>query len=111
MNKHDTSENTDLLKMRTLCTAGKITWARHALTRMLQRDITREEVKAAVMQGRVIEEYPQDYPYPSCLILHVREKPLHVVCGAGDGQLWIITVYRPDPSQWETDFATRKESV
>ena len=61
--------------------------------------------------GGIIEEYPQDYPYPSCLLLHVLEKPLHVVCGAGDGQLWIITVYRPDPSQWETDFATRKESL
>lgn len=100
-----------LQELRSLCEAGKITWTRHALTRMLQRDITREEVKAAVMQGRIIEEYPQDYPYPSCLLLHVREKPLHVVCGAGDGQLWIITVYRPDPSQWEEDFATRKESL
>lgn len=101
---------THLVKLRALCAAGKITWTRHALTRMLQRDISREEVKSAVMQGRVIEEYPQDYPYPSCLILNVLEKPLHVVCGAGDEQLWVITVYRPDASQWEEDFATRKET-
>ena len=101
----------ELSRLRALCTAGKINWTRHSLIRMLQRDITREEVKAAVMRGRIIEEYPQDYPYPSCLLLHVREKPLHVVCGAGDGQLWIITVYRPDPSQWEEDLSTRKESL
>ena len=99
-----------LQELRSLCEAGKITWTRHALTRMLQRDISREEVKAAILHGKVIENYPQDYPYPSCLILHIQGKPLHVVCGAGDGELWIITVYRPDPSQWENDFATRKES-
>lgn len=56
----------DLLQeLRSLCEAGKITWTRHALTRMLQRDISREEVKTAILHGKVIENYPQDYPYPS----------------------------------------------
>ena len=72
-----------LQELRFLCEAGKIAWTRHALTRMLQRDITRGEVKAAVMRGRIIEEYPQDYPYPAVLLLHVLESPCTLCAALG----------------------------
>lgn len=35
--------------------------------------------------------------------------PIHVVAGVGDGKLWIITAYFPNPNQWECNFKIRKE--
>ena len=60
--------------------------------------------------GELIEEYPTDYPYPSCLVLgkSVHDKPLHAVIGIGGGYIWIITAYFPDELKWENDFKTRK---
>ncbi len=37
---------------------------------------------AAIMHGDVIEAYPTDRPYPSCLILCVETEPVHVVAAA-----------------------------
>jgi hypothetical protein len=34
---------------------------------------------------------------------------LHVVCGLGNGQVFIITSYKPDSGMWEPDYKTRKE--
>ena len=68
-------------------------------------------MKQAIRNGSIIEDYPDDYPYPSCLILGYAEdeQPLHLVCGAGEGTLFIITAYRPSPEKWEADWKTRKE--
>lgn len=32
----------------------------HAVKRMIKRSITRQEVEEAVLQGEIIEEYPED---------------------------------------------------
>ncbi|MBQ7478838.1 MAG: DUF4258 domain-containing protein [Selenomonadaceae bacterium] len=72
---------------------------------MLQRGITRQEVKDAIMAGETIEEYPNDYLYPSRLVLG---NGLHVVCGIGEGRIWIVTAYRPSMEKWEGDLKTRK---
>lgn len=59
----------------------------------------------------IIEDYPDDYPFPSCLVLGatVNGKVLHVVVGVGDGCLWLITAYYSDPLKWNDDFSIRKE--
>lgn len=90
-------------RIKSLCKANKILWTRHCLTRMFQRDICQAQVKAVLMEGEIIE----DYPHPSCLLLG--EGPLHVVCGVTDEVLFIISAYRPDPSKWGPNFKTRKE--
>lgn len=51
------------------------------------------------MTGEIIEEYPNDYPYPSCLTLgNLNTKcPLHVVVGSNHEQLdyhRILPVFR-----------------
>ena len=43
-------------------------WYKHALERMQERDISRRDVKNRIMQGEIIEDYPDDFPHPSCLI-------------------------------------------
>ncbi len=47
-----------------------------------ERGICRDEIVTAIMKGEVIETYPTDRPYPSCLILYAGADPVHVVAAA-----------------------------
>ena len=62
-------EITDLQK---LCEHGSIRWTGHILKRLMQRGIFRASVVQAIRSGEIIEQYPDDYPYPSCLLLEPR---------------------------------------
>lgn len=101
----------DIQEIRKLCEADSIRWTDHVVKRLIKRGITRLAVKQAISNGDVIEDYPDDYPYPSCLVLGTFDKSesLHVVCGIGDGELWIITAYIPNPEEWTDGFRVRKE--
>lgn len=92
---------------KELCKRDAIEWTDHASKRMLERIISRQDVKTAIMTGEVIEVYPDDQPYASCLILGAND--LHVVISVGDGKLWIVTAYRPSSDKWESDLKTRKK--
>ena len=90
---------------------GKIRWTNHVIVRVFQRNITEEDVENAILNGEIIEEYENDYPYPSCLIygINLKNKVLHVVCGLNEVELWIITAYYPENIKWQDDLKTRKE--
>ena len=89
----------------------KIRWTNHVMIRLLQRNITQNDVENALLNGEIIEEYEDSYPYPSCLIygINLNDKVLHIVCGSNGEELWIITAYYPDNIEWERDLKTRKE--
>ncbi len=75
----------------------------HALRRMIERGITREEVEQVVGAGEVIASYPEDVPYPIALLLGwPRGRPLHVVVAynRSDDEAIVITAYRPSPDLW-----------
>ena len=91
--------------LRQLCRPETLIVTAHCMERLSRRSIELAEVKRAIMEGEIIEDYPDDYPYPSALILG---NGLHVVAGVGDGFLWLITAYRPSSQQWEDDLRTRK---
>jgi Domain of unknown function (DUF4258) len=81
----------------------------HAIQRMAQRGINVEDVRQVLDTGEVIENYPDDFPYPSVLVLGwVRGQPLHIVAATGPSEKIVITVYEPDPARWEPDFRRRK---
>jgi len=71
-----------------------------------------EEILQALDSGEIIEEYPGDKPYPSCLILGqtMTGRLLHIVCAPVllEDRLIIITTYQPDPNRWEPGFRRRK---
>ena len=81
----------------------------HALERASARGIDPFEVKEALLNGEIIEDYPEDKRGHSCLIYgrSVSGKNLHLVCGKAYDILWIITVYEPDPAEW-IDFKKRR---
>ena len=95
----------NLDSLRGLCQSGAIIVSQHCMKRMIERGIGLAEVKQTITCGEIIEDYPEDFPYPSTLILG---GGLHVVAGAGDGRLWLITAYRPSLDQWEADLKTRR---
>lgn len=85
-------------------------WTYHVMTRLIQRGISTDDVEYAIMNGEIIEKYPEDTPYPSCLVLGIltQGRPLHVVCGVAPDKLWFITAYYPNLDEWEPDFKRRK---
>lgn len=99
-------------ELKALCEAGQFKWTTHIMMRLQERNINPSDVRNCILTGEVIEDYPDDYPYPSCLVLgaSVAGKMLHVVMGHGEGFLWLITAYYPSEDKWQPDFKHRKES-
>ncbi|MEA1884651.1 MAG: DUF4258 domain-containing protein [Thermotogota bacterium] len=96
-------------KIRKYIEDEKIQWRGHILSRMIQRRIKISDVLTCLQNGEIIEEYNDDYPFPSCLVLgYSNEKPFHVVCSIGEGYIWMITVYSPDGEKWNPDYKTRR---
>lgn len=100
--------NIDIIK--DLCKDETIEVSQHFAERCRKRGITYKEAKEAILSGKIIEEYPDDYPFESCLILGValNLKILHVVAGIGNNKLWLITVYEPDRNRWNSTFTERR---
>jgi hypothetical protein len=92
---------------------GTILWINHAMVRLSQRAISLQDVENALTYGEIIEHYPADYPFPSCLVLGttLAGEYLHIVCGMSGSELWVITAYRPNPAEWSVDFRVRKEKT
>lgn len=81
----------------------------HASNRAVQRNIASNEIEEAVMDGEVIEDYPDDKYGPSCLILGQTKssRVLHVQLSYPPS-VKVITVYEPSADDWESDWKTRK---
>jgi DNA transposition AAA+ family ATPase len=98
-------------KIKSAIGKGNIEWQKHALERMLERGISRDNVKTALLDGDIINVYPADKPYSSCLVYgEDGDEPYHVVVAYDEKNetCFIITVYRPDSRYFESDFKTRK---
>ena len=82
----------------------------HAAQRMLERNISVDDVLVVLNSGSTIEDYPDDAPFPSKLTLgSVAQRPVHVVWAtASTGRFVIITVYEPDPEEWDNTFRRRR---
>ena len=66
--------------------------------------LTFEKIYFSVFNGEIIEDYPDDKPYPSCLIYGetFSGEPVHSVWAFNEQTQWavLVTVYRPDPDKW-----------
>ncbi len=97
--------------LQKICSLQNIEITLHAARRLEQRGISVEDIISSIHSGKIIEQYPTDYPYPSCLILvlSLSKAYLHVVVGTDQKTLWIITAYYPDKDKWDATFQIRKE--
>ncbi|MCA9742961.1 MAG: DUF4258 domain-containing protein [Deferribacteres bacterium] len=73
----------------------------HAIKRMIGRAIERIEAVEAILNGEIIEEYPDDKYSPSCFIYGKTNagRDLHIQVSLPP-RVIIITTYDPDPGKW-----------
>lgn len=83
----------------------------HAQERLRQRGIKQKDIKNCIMTGEIIEQYSDDFPFPSCLIFGytLNNEILHVVASDEGTISRIITAYFPNEDKFESDMKTRKE--
>ena len=88
---------------------NKFEYSNHCLFRIIERNIDIDLIEQVIKTGEIINEYPNDKPYPSFLILGlVDKKPLHVVTAYYRKICIVITAYWPDVGQWKNNFKTKK---
>ena len=104
-----------LKKIQECFKSDQVYYSRHARDEMEDEEsgeIRDEEVSEAISTGKIIENYPEDEPYPSCLIYGRTKKnrPLHAVCAYSEDEKLsiVITVYQPNSERW-IDFSRRKK--
>lgn len=103
----------DIEQLRSYFEDDTVFTTEHAAERFHQRGIKISDIRNAVDTGEIIEQYPDDFPFPSCLILgnDKNSKPIHI-CMSDEGTAGrIITAYYPDLSKWNNDLKTRKERL
>jgi len=104
-----------LPEIKEIFKSNKVFYTAHAKEEMRSEEfgvITENEVFKAIQVGKLIEEYPDDHPYPSILIFGrtAKNRPIHIVCAYSESEhlAIIVTAYEPDPYRW-IDFERRKE--
>ena len=78
-------------------------FSKHAVDQMILRRISVQEIREAIETGEVIEDYPDDKYWPSCLIYGTtrRGRPLHIHCSYPTRPIIkVITAYEPDAERW-----------
>ena len=90
----------------------KVQWTYHVNMRLAGRYISRDDVLEATESYEIIESYPEDKYLPSYLVRAGSDRdPFHVLFAVDvDGDnIRIVTAYRPNPDEWESDLRSRKE--
>lgn len=92
-------------EIRAKIRAGQFEFSKHAVDQSILRGISVQELREAIANGEIIEDYPEDKYGPSCLILGFTQagRPLHIQCSYPSR----ITLYEPDPARW-IDFKIRR---
>lgn len=98
-------------QLRSKIAANQYEFSKHALDQSILRGITVQELREAIADGEVIEDYPNDKYGPSCLVFGMTKslRPIHTQCSYPSRQVVkIITLYQPDPEQW-MDYKVRRK--
>jgi hypothetical protein len=91
---------------------SSIQFSGHAITRIFQRALSKNDIRRIIVEGEVIADYPDDCPYPSYLLLgYCGDDPIHIVVAQDkvSGQCFIVTAYKPDCDKWSEDFRSRRQ--
>jgi hypothetical protein len=84
--------------------AGNVRISDHARDEAREDLLLLREIFFSVANGDIIEDYPADRPYPSCLICGFTEsgRPVHSVWAYNleKQKAVLITVYESDPERW-----------
>lgn len=75
-----------------------------------RRKIVKEDIMESILEGEIIEDYPDSFPFSSCLLYGMisKEKVIHVVLGYDGEHLYVVTVYIPDDRKFEKNLKVRR---
>ncbi|MCG0275664.1 MAG: DUF4258 domain-containing protein [Thermosediminibacteraceae bacterium] len=91
----------DIKIIKKLILKGKWLLSDHALERLIERNLKVVDVLTSILNGEILEDYPEDPRGHSVLILGRKDETyIHTVCGLKDDYLIIITAYIPEPPKW-----------
>lgn len=90
------------IKVRT----GEYFMSQHAIRESAKDGLSDEDIEKAVLNGMILEDYPDDARGKSCLVCgpYGEDKYLHIIVGFKDNEMIVITVYIPEPPKWYTAF-------
>lgn len=91
----------------------KILWTYHVQMRLEGRSISRAAILESVEDCEIIESYPDDKYLPSYLVLATHEDDAIHILFATDvpgRNVRVVTAYKPDPKEWESDLRTRRRT-
>jgi hypothetical protein len=81
----------------------------HADQEAADEGIDIAEIRDAILDGEMLEDYPDTGRGASCLILgFAGGKPIHAVCGWYGAAVVVVTVYIPKPPKFETPWTRRR---
>jgi len=68
--------------IKEIAKKDRIAFKKHSIIRMYERKLLVDEVKEILLSGEIIENYPDDRPLPSCLIMGYTSSrvPVHCRC-------------------------------
>jgi hypothetical protein len=90
---------------------GNFEFSKHAIDQSTARQIRVQEVRKMIVNGEIIEDYPNDKYGASCLIcwFTLSGHPLHIQCSYPSCPLLkIIALDEPNKQFWSVNFTRRK---
>ena len=76
----------------------------HAAGEAVSENITRPEIEAVMLNAQLLEDYPDWWLGPACLIYGrtLTGRDLHIVASYSELPVTIVTVYEPHSPKWIT---------
>ena len=88
-------------RIAELIESGEILISHHARVRMFERNVSTDDLIAIISSGEIIEEYLDDEPCPSVLIMgFIDAVAYHTVIALCSDHIRVITVYIPERDKW-----------
>jgi hypothetical protein len=91
----------DIDEIKDRIRASEYVYTLHAEIERRAEELTFAQVEAALLNGRILEQYPDTGRGEGCLIAgFAQELPIHIVCGWRGERVAVITVYIPRPPRF-----------
>jgi hypothetical protein len=102
-----------LREMQMLIAAGDVEVSDHGDNKLAAERLSLRDLIGSIQYAIVVEDYPNYAKGPCVLVLqrNALDEPVHALWGIRkntERPAVLITVYRPDPSRWSSDFLRRR---
>lgn len=91
----------DIERIQSKVMTDDYVYTSHADLERKADDLTLKQVETALLDGQILERYPDTGRGESCLVLGYADNiPIHILCGWRGDQVAVITVYIPGPPKF-----------